>query len=180
MELSNLKYPQQTIDACIPIDDELKLTLGHLIIFSKLGISLDKIDETNILETIALLKVHDWPTLQKCQTSSKVKLKDLPRYLARTIDLVTRSYDCFIPGKQDSDTTSCSVVKGCGFPLETAVMLMKELHMTFEQAMETDLSRAFAFTACLRQFNGGENGGPDYYERAYIDKLKQKISTKDS
>lgn len=83
----------------------------------------------------------------------------------------------FVPGKSSDKGTSVSLQSatggsGYGFPLEIAESFAHEYSCSFDEAMRTPLSRMFGMLACARIRNGGEAGGPDYYERVFANKVR--------
>lgn len=85
----------------------------------------------------------------------------------------------FVPGK-DGDGKSKTVKfsvgsdleSGFGWPLEIAECFAHEYSCSLDEAMCTPLSRIFGMLACGRQREGGEAGGPDYYERIFQSRVK--------
>lgn len=76
----------------------------------------------------------------------------------------------YIPGKRDEVSL---MPKGLGWPLELAELMCAEYTLGFDDAMAMPLARVLAFAACVRARNGGEHGGPDYWERIQFRQIRE-------
>ena len=63
-------------------------------------------------------------------------------------------------------------MRGYGWPLELAELMMSRYRMTFDEAVGMPMSRLFALMAIGNAANGC-GGGPDYYERQQIINIKR-------
>lgn len=88
--------------------------------------------------------------------------------VSRSLDIAFRGA---VPGKKDGDKQDF-LPTGYGWPLEIAERLMSEYGMTFDEAAAMPLARVYALLAVARVRGGGKAGGPDYWERITVGKLK--------
>ena len=86
---------------------------------------------------------------------------------------------CFVPSKGGDGKSQtvrfnigADLESGFGWPLEIAECFAHEYSCSLDEAMCTPLSRIFGMLACGRQREGGEAGGPDYYERIFQSRVK--------
>lgn len=84
----------------------------------------------------------------------------------------TCAYKPFVPGEKKEEKLT-DTPEGYGWPLEIAESMVSTYGMSFEEAMSMPLSRIYGMLACARVREGGKPGGPDYYERIAIEKLKR-------
>lgn len=88
--------------------------------------------------------------------------------------LVEESLLPFVPPKQEANEHlfDDGLPKGYGWPLEVAEALCSRYGWSFDEAMATPVPRALALMAVGRSNCGGEQGGPDYYDRIRIERWK--------
>lgn len=88
--------------------------------------------------------------------------------------LVSEALLPFVPPKSDGahNVLNDGLARGYGWPLEVAEALCERYGWPFEKAMETPVSRAFGLIAVGRANNGGEAGGPDYYDRIRLERWR--------
>lgn len=82
----------------------------------------------------------------------------------------------FIPPKSengDAQIMDDGLPNGCGWPLEMAEALCAHYGWSFDEAMQTTVQRACALIAIGRIREGGSHGGPDYYERIRLERMRR-------
>lgn len=105
------------------------------------------------------------------------RITEAPGEIVRIVNAVVNvAFSTCVPGKRADgpNITNLQGPGGYGWPLETASALAAEFGMTVDQALETPIVRAFGLLACARIRNGGEAGGPDYYERIVCREIHER------
>lgn len=80
-----------------------------------------------------------------------------------------------IPPKDDGTAQRINddgLPRGCGWPLEMAEALCAHYGWSFEYAMKVEVQRAAALLAVGRTRTGCGLGGPDYYDRIRLERMK--------
>lgn len=91
--------------------------------------------------------------------------------------LINGAMALYIPAASKKQKPVANAVpQGLGWTLELGEALAHEYGMPFSEAMSLPLATAFAMMACATKRNGGELGGPDYYERISIGKIKDSVA----
>jgi len=91
---------------------------------------------------------------------SNVLSEDAADAVRSVLRLAWRGY---VPAK--SGKTMSFGPTGYGWPLVFAEAFAAEYGTTLDEALDVPMCRLFAMIACARRRNGGEDGGPDYYDR---------------
>lgn len=87
--------------------------------------------------------------------------------------LIDEALSTFVPAKSISGATVNQSLKGYGWPLEIAEAISANYSVTLDDALCMPVQRAFAMISVQRSRLGGESGGPDYFERIYINRLRE-------
>ena len=168
------------------------LTLAHCSALEVLGCDLDyQIDDSHALIAAWVLSLNP-KEIKVISSSGNIHTKSMMRFarklrdsLSTIKDVVNRhissSFVTYVPGKSvSSGTTVYSQSKrGFGWPLEIAECLCGAYGWKFDEVMGMPIVRVLALLSIYRNRNGGENGGPDYYERIEIAKLKEMWKKKE-
>jgi hypothetical protein len=102
--------------------------------------------------------------------------------MAKKVDVIEHSVNVFlgeamlpfIPPKRQETAFEIDdgLPHGNGWPLEVAEALCAHYGWTFPEAMRTEVALAFALIAVSRTRTGVESGGPNYYDRIRLERLK--------
>jgi hypothetical protein len=89
--------------------------------------------------------------------------------------LIDEAIKPFIPAKPEKTgwTLDDGIPRGCGWPLEVAEAVCAAYGWSMERTMRTEMQTVFALLAVCRARVGGEHGGPDYYEKIRLDRLRR-------
>ncbi len=105
-----------------------------------------------------------------------------PAEVAREVDAaLNRAWSTFIPPRRDrpgGEEMAAGMRTGLGWPLEYGEWIASEYGIPFDEAMRTPVIRAFALSACARTRNGGGHGGPDYFERIAVGRMRRAKAEK--
>lgn len=101
---------------------------------------------------------------------ANVGLKELSSAVEKVLN---DAYETYVKPRREKDDVPTLTPHGLGWPLEYAEFLCGEYGWSWETAINTPVSTAFALVAANRQRNGGKHGGFDYIERAYANNLRQ-------
>lgn len=82
------------------------------------------------------------------------------------------AWAAYVPAKRPKGEIATCIERGYGWPLSYAEAFAHEYSVSLDEALDMPMCRLFAMIACARSRNGGENGGPDYCERASLLKIK--------
>lgn len=95
------------------------------------------------------------------------RAKARPPDVAKALDAAFReAFSTYVrPKPEGVKSYSDGLPDGYGWPLEVAECLSHEYGRPLDEVLAWPLARAFALVAVMRQRNGGEAGGPDYYGR---------------
>lgn len=164
----------------------LPMTLAHAVALEVFGCDLNSdLDEPHAL--IAAWVLSQTPGELKEIISGQIRMtrglvrfvKGLEKHVVKVRDAVNShirtAFFTYVPGKKQNDGTQLysSGQKGFGWPLEVAECLCGAYGWDFDYTMSVPMTRALALLTVYRNRNGGENGGPDYYERIDIANLKK-------
>ena len=86
--------------------------------------------------------------------------------------VVDKAFSTRVPFLREGGKVALSP-SGLGWPLELAEALCHEYGWSWESALETPVATAHALMAAAHRRNGGKFGGPDYIERAVIERMKK-------
>lgn len=164
------------------------LTVAHVMAMEMLGIEIDgAVNDSQVFIAAWLMSK---PPDEVCgmMEGAGISTEEFGRWMAATApeikDAVTavrrvigQAYQPFVPGESKSQNVS-KEPQGYGWPLEIAEAFVGEYGVTFEEAITTPLSRMFGMMACCRVRNGGKPGGPDYYERKFVEQMKGRKKVK--
>lgn len=191
--------PFETILAVSPPSAEVKIgffrtlrlkpmTLTHAVALEAFRCSVDgTLDDSHAIIAAWILSRDSHELLNAIIDSANPRVvKSIVRFTrrmskrtSRVRDAVNRhveiSFKTYVRGKPSDTGTQLmgSGPEGFGWPLEIAEYLCGEYGWTFEEAMTTPVARALALVSVGRIRLGGESGGPDYYQRIEIEKLKK-------
>lgn len=193
--------PQETLRAIFPIGMEVRsarwphravfktqpVTIAHAAAMEAFGCDLGARELSDAHALIAAFIA----TLSPDEAYNAVFDRDrtgrrLTRWMRRRTKFVSRiareinahlalAFLNFVPPKREGRQIIEDAPSGFGWPLEIVEALCAEFGWQFEDALRTPLSRALSLVSVARKRNGGENGGPDYYERQLVLKLKETI-----
>lgn len=190
--------PFETILAVSPPSVEVKLgrfrtlrlkpiTLTHIVALEAFGCSVDyDLEQSQALIAAWFLSQKSEKLIDKiidianhkiakkiCKFIHKVyhKTQEIEDAVNKHIEL---SFKTYVQGKKSSQGTQImnGGAEGYGWPLEIAEHLCGEYGWSFQKAMNTPVARALALVSVGRIRLGGEAGGPDYYQRLEIEKMK--------
>lgn len=158
------------------------LTLGGALALAALGVDFSKSRvETAKLPVVAAVLAG--------LISPNAALHGEPRALARAIRLVKPHLsavseavekvfnDAFatrIKAAVPENAPISFTPHGLGWPLRLAEELCAEYGWSFDAALATPLSRAWALEACARERHGGRHGDFDYVERIEAEKIRAR------
>lgn len=190
--------PFETILAVSPPSAEVKIgrfrtlhlkpiTLTHIVALEAFGCSIDyNLERSQALIAAWFLSQKGEALIDRIIDIANPKVaKKLGKFIHKVSrkgkeiqDVVNRhieiSFKTYVPGKKSGSGTELmgGAPEGYGWPLEIAEHLCGEYGWTFEKAMCTPIARALALVSVGRIRLGGDAGGPDYYQRLAIDKMK--------
>lgn len=105
-----------------------------------------------------------------------------PAEVAREVDAaLNRAWATFVPPRRErsgGEDMGPGMRTGLGWPLEYGEWLSAEYAVPFDEAMRTPVMRAFALSACARARGGGGHGGPDYFERIAVERMRRDRAAK--
>ena len=133
---------------------------------------LSRPSKTFDLEIFNELKELEKSGLKRFLKKAMPKAEEIEAAVNRHLNL---SFKTYVPSKESTKgrTVMSSGSVGYGWPLEIAEHLCGEYGWSFETAIHTPVARALALVSVGRIRLGGEAGGPDYYQRIDIRKLKE-------
>lgn len=162
-------------------------TLLHAVALESLGIEIDgNVKPSDVWTAAWVLSLEDPSVAVKdgaaqasaaefiqAHSSDADCLDEMEKAVNRALGIAMST---FVPGKAaDGKQNFGGVPEGFGWPIETAELIAHEHGIPFAEAMRTPCVTAFAIVAMIRARNGGEFGGPDYYERIRLRRIKDAI-----
>lgn len=166
------------------------LTLAHATVLEALGVRTDKDipPESALLAAVvmsrdagevgALMSGGDEAVAEIRRDAKMIadEGETLERLTERVNAVLDAAFLTFVPsGAAVEVTRTVFRPTGYGWPLEYADVVCHEYGWPWEYAMTMPLSRLFGLVVCARQRNGGEAGGPDYFERIQIKEDVKKV-----
>ena len=94
---------------------------------------------------------------------------------ALVASVISDAFLPFVPPKRENgpQLVDDGIPHGYGWPLEVAEALCAHYTLSFEEALDMPVQRAFALVAVCRERTGGDKGGPDYYDRIRFAKWRK-------
>lgn len=182
-------FPPSAVACKVGLFKTLRLlptTLAHCVAMDTLGCDLNgPLDEPHSLIAAWVLskKPEELNAIVNGKESSTKEIvkfaKRLEPYVIRVKEVVNKhiisAFVTYVPGKRENNGNSIysSGNKGFGWPLEIAECLCNAYGWDLDYALSIPMTRSLALLSVCRYRNGGENGGPDYYERQDIENLKR-------
>lgn len=181
-----MQFPIETVLAAYPPSRKVgKVTLGPLTVggwFSLGALGIDPKKTVRPSQTALaawVLSGHvvpgaSSPGASRAFTSFARGLKRLSNDLYEAVNMILdQAFKTYVPPLVENPVVQ-GTPSGLGRPLEIAEFLCAEYGWSWDSALATPVSRAFALIAAARQRNGCKHGGPDYIERIIIDSGKEE------
>lgn len=190
--------PQEVFDAVFPSSARVgetrleSMTLLHTVAMEALGIEVcDRNYNSTQKSSIAL-----WLLSQPAANMRSVirdteidSIGDFQRWVKNNPEatgenavsvfdnILRTTFATFVPAKQEAGKIRMdNLGEGYGWPIEIAEAVAHEHSRPFAEIMKMPLVTIFALICVMRQRNGGETGGPDYYDRIRIRIMKERIA----
>lgn len=148
------------------------LTLGDVAILARAGIDILEPLVSGEAEVVFSLLADGRDPARPFRKPTFMRLRCTAQQrraaVARALDIAFRNA---VPGHVEGKRKVFQQT-GYGWPLEMADRLMHEYGLTFDEAAAMPLVRIYSLLACARVRGGGKAGGPDYWERDSLAKLK--------
>ena len=186
-------FPVETIAAFFPPRSKVggiqfyPVTFYHVAMMAALDIDINApiTDNSKIITAAWILSYERIkPDLIEPKTAdsemsnffSIASLLDMDELRGVINGLIASAFNTYIPSN-GAQTENIRRV-GNGWILELAEAISAEHGRPFFEVAQMPICTAFALAACARIRNGGENGGPSYWERMEIEDIKKAISGK--
>lgn len=189
--------PKEVIDAVFPPSAQVgeihlePMTMYHIVAMEALGIEVgDRNLNSNQASVLALWILSQEPKEMARLVRGENNLAKFTDWVERhsasladahsILDGIFKSaFLTFVPAKQDAGKIRLDDLgEGYGWPIEIAEAVAHEHSRPFDEVMQMPLVRMFALICAMRQRNGGEAGGPDYYDRIRIKAMKERMRAK--
>ena len=163
-------------------------TLAHAAALEAWGCDLGaNLDESRSLIAAWLLSKRP-PEVASAMLDMERSAKEAGRWVRGKAKCVARiskavnghivaAFKTYVAPKKDGGC-AYSAPRGFGWPLEIVEALCGEYGWSLDDALATPVATALALVSVARQRHGGENGGPDYYERIMIREINAMQETK--
>ena len=146
-------------------------TLAHAAALEAWGCDLGaNLDDSHALIAAWLLSKRP-PEVASAMRDMERSAKEAGRWVrgkAKCVARISKAVNGHIVAAFKDSGCAYSAPRGYGWPLEIVEALCGEYGWSVADAMATPVATALALVSVARQRHGGENGGPDYYERIMI------------